>query len=322
MKIISVIIPIYNAENWIEKLIESLENQTVFDELEIIFVNDGSTDNSCEVLEKYCKKNQNMKLINKKNGGVSSARNEGIKNSTCKYIAFVDADDYLDDDYFELYKVAIKGDYDLITSGYIAEYSSGKIVKNCIKNESAVNAEEGIKSFLLGNLDPNCWNKLYKKEIIEKILFNEKLKYGEDKDLLFKYLFKVKKIYRCDHAKYHYIINDQSAIRNQKNRKAFDVIKQSEEIIDKISREYPNLKEYAVSSCIDAKCRVLCTIIEFKLKKEFLELYKYLKKEIKKYSICKKKKYSTKKHFYAFLAVRISPRLYIFLKKNMKMQYK
>ena len=110
---ISVIVPVYNVDRYLEICIDSLINQT-YDNLEIILINDGSTDDSKLICEKYLKLDKRIKLINQKNKGVSSARNNGIRNSSGEYIVFVDSDDWVDLDYFErLYNAAKKYDSDI-----------------------------------------------------------------------------------------------------------------------------------------------------------------------------------------------------------------
>ena len=93
--IISIIVPIYNVDNYLEKCIDSILNQAL-EEFELVLVNDGSTDNSGAICDKYSNKDERVKVIHKKNGGVSSARNVGIKNANGDYIGFVDPDDYVD----------------------------------------------------------------------------------------------------------------------------------------------------------------------------------------------------------------------------------
>ena len=100
LKMVSVIIPIYNVENFVEKCIESILFQTI-QNLEIILVDDGSSDGSGDICDVYAKKDARIKVIHKKNGGVSSARNMGISNATGEYICFVDGDDFVADDYIE-----------------------------------------------------------------------------------------------------------------------------------------------------------------------------------------------------------------------------
>ncbi len=110
---VSVIVPVYNVEKYLEECIESLINQTLTD-IEIICINDGSTDNSLKILEELQKKDNRIKIINQKNSGVSSARNNGIENATGEYIGFVDSDDWIDSDYYEkLYNTAKKYNSDI-----------------------------------------------------------------------------------------------------------------------------------------------------------------------------------------------------------------
>lgn len=317
---ISVVIPVYNAEKWINRLVESIKSQTIFKKLDVIFVNDGSTDNSLNLLNSI--NEPNIRVISQKNSGVSCARNTGIENAKGEYIAFIDADDYIDNDFFEGYLEQIKNNYDLIITGYIAEFEDQSTNHKKHKERILDNKTEIIKQYLDGKIDPNCWNKLFKKKYLINSLFDEKMAYGEDKDMLFRYLIQCKKIYFNSYSKYHYYINNSSAMRRKFNPKTLDTLKKSEERLEYIKNNYPELYEHAYSADIDTKCRVLCGLYSFKQNKNYKQLCKELKHSIKECSIKRKKKYSSKKHFYAFLAVRINPRLYVFIKENMKMQYK
>ena len=110
---ISVIVPVYNVEKYLTKCVDSIMNQT-YKDLEIILVDDGSTDNSGKICDEYVKKDKRFKVIHKKNGGLSDARNVGIKNSTGEYLSFIDSDDYIDNDMIEcLYNACIKNNADI-----------------------------------------------------------------------------------------------------------------------------------------------------------------------------------------------------------------
>lgn len=320
MSEISVIIPVYNAEKWLNRLIKSLKSQTIFKKLDIIFVNDGSTDSSLDILNSI--NEPNIRIITQKNSGVSCARNTGIKNAKSEYIAFIDADDYIDNDFFETYLKQINNNYDLIITGYIAEFEDGSTNYKKHQEKKLDNKKEMIEQYLDGKIDPNCWNKLFKKKYLLNSLFDENMAYGEDKDMLFRYIIQCNTVYFNNYVKYHYYINNLSAMRRKFNPKTLDTLKKSEERLEYIKNNYPELYENAYSADIDTKCRVLCGLYSFNQNKKYKKLCKELKQSIKKCSIKRKKTNSTKKHFYAFLAVRINPRLYIFLKKNMKMQYK
>lgn len=318
MKKISVIIPVYNAEKYINKTIESITKQTIFNQLEIFFINDGSTDGSLTILENVRKDNVN--IINKENGGVSSARNVGISESTAKYLCFVDADDYLEDDYFET--LLDKSEYDLVANGYTAEYPSKKVDNKLDKDIEIKGNEEIILNFLKGTINPNSWGKLFKKELIGNLRFDENLSHSEDRLFVFEYLRKCQNIYIQSNLKYHYVIHNESAMRKEFNKKMFHSVDVMEKISKTINDKFPKLYNYAKSSEIDAKCRVLSELYFFKEKEKYNNEVKKLKSEIRKYNINKKMKYSTKKHFFAFLLIRISPYIYNFFKFGLKLQYK
>ena len=122
---VSVIVPVYNVEKYIKKCLNSLVNQTL-DEVEIVVVNDGSPDNSQKIIDEYTKKYKNIKSYVKENGGLSDARNYGIKRATGKYISFVDSDDYIRKDMLEkMYNYAIQKNFDVVVCDSINVYSDG-----------------------------------------------------------------------------------------------------------------------------------------------------------------------------------------------------
>ena len=123
---VSIIIPAYNAEKYIEQCIDSIISQT-YKNIEVIIVNDGSTDNTLAICEKYAKEDKRIKIVKKKNEGVSKARNDGIKIATGKYIMFIDSDDYIDDDYIEImHKNIVEKKADLVVSNYTRDKNGVK----------------------------------------------------------------------------------------------------------------------------------------------------------------------------------------------------
>ena len=121
-KKVSIIIPVYNAEKFLDKCIESLQNQT-YKNLEFVFVDDGSKDNSVNILKKYAKKDKRIKIIRQKNAGPGPARNNGMKQSTGDYLTFVDSDDTINPDYIEQLMTHIK-DNDMETIKKLAKFQS------------------------------------------------------------------------------------------------------------------------------------------------------------------------------------------------------
>ena len=135
---VSVIIPVYNVEKYISRCLESLANQTLKD-LEILIVNDGSTDNSRSIIEKYLKKHSlRIKYFEKQNGGLSSARNYGLKYATGEYIAFLDSDDYVEKDMYEdMYKIAKKDDADMVECDFLWEWENTELQWEKYKDKNA-----------------------------------------------------------------------------------------------------------------------------------------------------------------------------------------
>lgn len=221
MEKISVIVPIYKVENYLDRCVNSIRNQT-YDNLEIILVDDGSPDRCGEMCDAYAKEDNRIKVIHKENGGLSDARNKGIEAATGEYLAFVDSDDWLDLDMLELlYKMVKKHGAD------IAECSYRNIYKDCIQEETTCTAEqiEGDNIFALeGMLDwkyfkPVAWNKLYNRSIIGEIRY-PKGKLHEDEFTTYKYFYAAKKLVYVDVSKYNYDRSRTDSITGDKFREA------------------------------------------------------------------------------------------------------
>lgn len=167
---VSVIVPIYNVEKFLSQCLDCLINQTLKD-IEIICVNDGSTDNSLQILEEYSQKDERIKIINQANGGLSSARNSGIKIAQGEFIGFLDSDDYLDLNFYEsLYSRAKDTNSDIVTCEYIY-----KITNNDKKKELFLKVNRNVvtsdvkEKFECLYLPFYCYvqNKIYKKDCIK-----------------------------------------------------------------------------------------------------------------------------------------------------------
>ncbi|MGN0316875.1 MAG: glycosyltransferase family 2 protein [Lachnospira sp.] len=211
---ISVIIPAYNAEKTVERCILSVLNQT-YSNLEIIIIDDGSTDNTLRIINQLCSKDSRINVFSVENRGVSNARNIGLDKSTGDYIAFVDADDYIDTDMYKtLHEIAVSNDADVSHCGY------KNIVNNNAKGFSGNNdgdvfthtGEEVIDLMLTGTMiSTGIWNKLYKKELFDDIRFDERIKFNEDLLINFYVFRKVGKSVYIDRAFYNYVTTETSA---------------------------------------------------------------------------------------------------------------
>lgn len=229
---ISVIVPIYNAEKYLNKCVDSLINQTK-KELEFILVNDGSTDKTEEIIKSY--KDSRIKYFKNKNQGIGKTRNFGIEKAIGKYIMFLDSDDYLKNNACEiLYKSVEKTDADLAICDFYKIYDSG--VEEKIKLLSFKPTTLRKTPSLVNEINLAPWNKLYKKELItkNKIKFVENLKY-EDAPFVIEAFSKAGKIIKVDEYLNYYLIhgNSETTVRD---KRCFDILK----IIDLIRKNTKN----------------------------------------------------------------------------------
>lgn len=215
--LITIVVPIYNTEKYLKKCIDSIISQT-YKNIEIILVNDGSTDNSKKICEEYEKKDDRIKLINKKNGGQGSAKNVGIDAATGNYIGFVDSDDYIDEDMFEtLYNLCIKNEADISMVAF-NKVIDGKVMKTIDFNGETIIFDKfnAIKELLLDREIKNySWNKLFKKEIYNDVRFSENLKY-EDIEITVRLFEKINRLAYKKISKYYYVQRNNSTVNSKK----------------------------------------------------------------------------------------------------------
>ncbi|WP_455537647.1 glycosyltransferase [Terrisporobacter sp.] len=232
--LVSIIIPVYNAEKFIAKCLDSIKNQT-YKNLEIILINDGSTDNSGEICEEYCKSDDRFKVIHKKNGGVSSARNLGLSKVSGDYICFIDPDDWIEADMIEhLYELTQKYNCDMGICGYYKEENKTILNKNSNREiltyskYDALNKildEEGFKGFL--------WNKIFSKKIIGKnTRFVEDIHFCEDLLFVTQCILNSSKIVYDNKPYYHYIIHENNVSKSKYSLKKTTSLDAIEKIID------------------------------------------------------------------------------------------
>lgn len=206
MKKISIIIPVYNTEKYLKKCLNSVINQT-YQNIEIIIVNDGSPDNSDKIIRDFQKKYPDkIRAFNKKNGGLSDARNYGIKKATGDYITFLDSDDYVEKNCYELLiNKAYEKDFDLVVCDFNNVYKD-KITKGYSQVDSDILEKKYIKK-VYKNIYPVVWNKLFKKELLEKIQFKKNVWY-EDVEFLYRLLPEIKNIGVVKEALINYVKRD------------------------------------------------------------------------------------------------------------------
>lgn len=221
---ISVIIPIYNMEKYLEKCLDSVLNQTLKD-IEVIAINDGSKDSSIEILKRYEKKYKNLKVYNNENMGISATRNFGIEKATGEYIAFIDSDDFVDLNMFELmYNKAKNENLDIVVCDYYHYYETTQ-KKEIMPIISFENTNIKTNPKLIFEINSAPWNKVYKKSLIDKSKYNFPLntKY-EDLGYIPILLGEAKKIGKIDLPLNYYLIRGNSETTTIDNR-VYDIFK-------------------------------------------------------------------------------------------------
>ena len=236
---ISVIVPVYNVEKYIYECLESIKKQTHTD-FECILVDDGSTDSSGEICDKYAKIDNRFRVIHKPNGGLVSARKAGVSNALCQYVCFVDSDDFLTPSFIESFSDIIeKFSPDMIANNCIEAYCDGQITKytkseacgfyagkNLDDLKEKLVYDETEKQFNTGVLFPSLWSKCIKTSMLLKqyVSADESISMGEDVMISFPIALQCKSIYITCFEGYLYRKNPESIV-NTFNHKRFNMIK-------------------------------------------------------------------------------------------------
>lgn len=317
---ISIIIPVYNSDQFLEKCVDSVINQT-YKNLEIILINDGSTDDSLSICAKYSKLDNRIIVVNQENKGVSEARNSGICVSTGDYIGFVDSDDYISHDMYEKLLVsALKHNSDITECGYFRVDTSDNIIdKSDFYDLILTGNYECMYYYLTKNntTDFNV-NKLYKRKIFSLIKYDS-LKYSED------YLVNVKAHYYCEKKTvikdrcYFYVNHNDSAVNQDFNETKFDIIKSAEMAIEFNNMKFPDLNKHIYLYILN---NIKSLYMQSK-KKIKLENKKYINKLLieynKYYNKLKQENFSaitSKKNLMSIKIFRYCPNVYYFLKRT------
>lgn len=255
--LVTVVVTLYNKENYIEHCLESISNQS-YQNLEVIVVNDGSTDNSLFKAKKVESKDPRFKVVNKKNGGLSSARNYGIRLARGQEIIFIDGDDYVDKNYvLNLMKYC---NYDLVISGFY-KLINGRKVEACNPKDATVKTDK-FKDYIF-NSDHYyycvlAWNKLFKANIIKNNNLNyENIVMGEDADFFFKYLAYCQKIKVISQADYcNVVIPDTLSRKKVENlwQHNLEVVSSAMKYLSLTKKEYAFLIMRSVKVTLGGNC--------------------------------------------------------------------
>lgn len=238
---ISVIVPIYKVEDYLHRCVDSIINQT-YTNLEIILVDDGSPDDCPMICDEYAKKDSRIRVVHKKNGGLSDARNAGIDIATGEYLMFIDSDDFVDVEMMEsMMKNMIDNNVDMVVCNIKYVYEDREVVKYN-QADRILDRYEAMEEYLKdGVVQAVAWNKLYKKSLINDMRYKVG-KTNEDEFFTYKVVDKTDKIYYNSRSFYNYIQRD-SSIMGKYSIKRLDGVEASYERLNFIKEKYLTLYE-------------------------------------------------------------------------------
>ncbi len=283
MKKITIVVPVYNVEKYLRECIDSIINQT-YKNLEIILVNDGSSDNSPAICDKYAKIDKRIRVIHRENKGVSVARNTGIEASSGYYITFVDSDDTIETDMLSLLHESItKNSADIAICEYIRFQGANDTLSVSSGNEVTIlPANEAICNMLYQKEIPNGpVAKLYKKELLDDTGFPKNIAIGEDLLFNFNVFIKTRKVAVNSAKKYHYRVHEASAIHSAFSLKRLDGLVVAKHIDIVCKKSYPGIVN-ASSNRLFMEAVFILLAMDEKKSKYVLE-YKECKTIVKKY---------------------------------------
>nr|WP_308668296.1 glycosyltransferase family 2 protein [uncultured Agathobacter sp.] len=276
--LISVVLPIYNVEKYLRRCIESVINQT-YTNLEIILVDDGSTDNSGKICDEYKKKDTRIKVVHKSNGGLSDARNTGTMMSLGRYISYIDSDDYVDDDYIEyLYSLISRYKTKVALCTHNVVFQNGKTVTYGNGKSEILDAHSCIEKMLYNDvIDTSAWAKLYDIELAKSILYPQN-KLFEDIATTYKFFLKSGKIACGYESKYYYIIRNNSIVGCSFNNKKLDLLEMTDCMGEEVLLVYPDLKEAVLRRRVYARFSTLNQMLDTdECKKEKIKIIRFIK---------------------------------------------
>ena len=249
--LISIISPVYQVEKYLDKCIASVVNQT-YTNLEIIIIDDGSTDNCPAICDAWKERDPRIKVIHQENGGLSHARNEGMKLATGEFIGFVDSDDWIEPNMYEtLLDALLETDADISICDCCLETETSKFIPNQtgIPERKQYTPEEALKILFKGNgfIYNGVWQKLYRRTIISNNTFPEG-KICEDGPWTIKALGNARLITCIDCILYHYYYRAESLSHNEQQilRRLNDALEMIELQVEYVRKYFPALNKYAI----------------------------------------------------------------------------
>lgn len=313
---ISIIVPIYNVEKYLERCVESILNQT-FEDFEIILVNDGSTDKSGDICDRLKFKDYRIKVVHKENGGVSSARNKGLEISNGEFITFIDPDDYIELDALGyIYNLSKDNNAEIgvykMNTFKIQELKNINKYKNNVEEFRIYEGDEIIKEYIYNEtfLHSVC-NKIYSRSLISKInlKFICDIRYAEDALFNYNILSNCNRLVYSNLRKYNYCINNGSVV-NSVTEKRLDILKAQKQIYFLLKNKYNKYTEVILNQYANSSILIVLDIARESMILKKIDILKKVKNTLKKdKDILKDLKINNFKQKIYFKILKISPLL-------------
>ena len=255
---ISIIVPIYNCERYLARCLDSIKSQT-YENIEVIMVDDGSSDGSAEIAESYAKKDDRFHYYYKENGGVSSARNYALDNATGEYIGFVDGDDEILPDMYELLlSLILDNGADVSVVSPMVAIDGKKLSFEDDATVKVFSSENAVKEALRGTLFAgHLCLKLFKASLFEEIRLREDIAICEDLIAVYETFAKCERIVFADLHKYIYYTNSDSAINATFKESFLTYITATRYLYERVSAEFPDAAPYAMAAVINSYIDVI-----------------------------------------------------------------
>ncbi len=311
---ISIIVPVYKVEKYINKCVDSILNQT-FQDFELILVDDGSPDNCGAICDEYAKKDKRVLSVHKKNGGLSDARNYGINMAKGKYIGFIDSDDYIADDMYEaLYNNIVKYEADVSVCGIYDCYGEKVVPQDIKKGVFEFSASQAVEYMLSGKgVGLFAVNKLYKREVFKDVRYPVGKTY-EDAFVIVDILLRAEKVVIDTTPKYYYIHRESSITLSNFSKKYYDILEAQTHNMELIEENFPDLKDLGDFRIWWAYKQILSRLAlnDKETRKKFSEDKKHISKMIRK-DLPKilRNKYNSKSQLVSYILISFCPNLFM-----------
>lgn len=315
---ISVIVPVYNGQEYLRGSLDSLVAST-HNNLEIILIDNGSTDGSGRICDEYAKNDERITVLHTENRGVSAARNAGLEIATGDYIGFLDSDDTIEPDTYEyLLEAAVNNNAEVVQCGVFKEFTDKTQVVNSPKSPIVAESERDMKAEFWSHFAFSVWSKIYKSQVVRDIRFDTAYVIGEDLRYNFEALVKSRKTLLLPCPKYHYLQRTGSACNAMPSEKNLTSFRQMIKDAERDFQGYDNMTKFIFCEGMRNNAHVSSRIVLFG-EQSFDGLFSEIRKDIKaSFSRIKRARGLSAKDKLKLTLIAYFPKIYVFTLKMLK----